>query len=228
VLQRRTYARSGRTMSGMQVEFDVAEKIRVCGAMRPSRIRMWVALCTLCGVTACGSTVGMTASGEAAQGATTAHSTADLGVDGPAGQAARPSGSAVLSRPGAGSSRAPASASNSTTKASPGTGPVARTINRGPITIGFVYADFTKLARQLGQSGETSSNPFTTFPGLVRAINARGGLAGRTIRPVYYRVDGAAASFDTEAEAACAALTQDRHVDVVVSANYTWPASATA
>lgn len=49
---------------------------------------------------------------------------------------------------------------------------------------------------------------------LVKALNERGGLAGRKINPVFYTIDGSAADATTQEQAACAAFTQDNRVEV--------------
>ena len=86
---------------------------------------------------------------------------------------------------------------------------------KGPLTVGFVVADFTKTAAAFGFGAV--SDPQRYFKQLVAYYNAHGGLAGRKIAPVYTSVDGGAADWSTASQAVCSAMTEDNHVELVVS-----------
>jgi hypothetical protein len=51
---------------------------------------------------------------------------------------------------------------------------------------------------------------------IIKGINARGGLAGRQIEPVFYTVDGSASDYSSQYQAACDTFTRDDKVEVVV------------
>ena len=87
----------------------------------------------------------------------------------------------------------------------------------GPIKVGFVVSDYTKAAAAVGFAGGAVSNPQQFFQWLVKYYNAHGGLGGRTIEPVYATVDGASSDYNVASQAACQTLTQDNHVELVLS-----------
>lgn len=113
-------------------------------------------------------------------------------------------GSAVSSRVGAAGSSSGAAA-----PAVPGSA------RQGPIKVGFIVADFTKTAAAFGFGAV--SDPQRYFQYLVKYYNAHGGFAGRQISPVYASVDGASSDYQTASQAACAQVTQDNHVELVMS-----------
>lgn len=82
------------------------------------------------------------------------------------------------------------------------------------ISVGFLGADYTKLVASVG--GTAAGDPQATNKALVKALNARGGLAGRQIAPIYYTIDGTQADYSSQEQAACATFTQDHHVEAVV------------
>jgi hypothetical protein len=83
-----------------------------------------------------------------------------------------------------------------------------------PITIGFLAADYAKLVATVG--GSTTSDPHAITRGIVKALNARGGLAGRQIKGVYFTVDGTAADYSSQEQAACSSFTEDNHAELVI------------
>lgn len=87
--------------------------------------------------------------------------------------------------------------------------------NRKPILVGFIAADYAKLVGAFGGTG-ASSDPHAVNRALVRALNARGGLAGRQIKGVYFTVNGSDADYSSQEQAACASFTQDNHVELVI------------
>lgn len=139
-----------------------------------------------------------------------------------AGQVA---GSAVATKPTPSGEAQPGSSPGlaTTTGSNAGGGRAASAVtNHRPIEVGLLYNDFTAAARQTGVAEKEIADPSRAFHALVRAINAGGGLDGRRIIPVYYRIDGLTRDYSTSAQAACAAFTQDHHVEAVVSINFTW------
>lgn len=86
----------------------------------------------------------------------------------------------------------------------------------GPIKVGVVMVDFSKLAATFGVQA-SNQDIFAAHKKMFAYLNAHGGLAGRKIEPVYYRIDGAAADNASAFNAACAYVTQDHKVDVVLS-----------
>jgi hypothetical protein len=85
----------------------------------------------------------------------------------------------------------------------------------GPVKVGFVVSNFTKTAAAFGFGA--ASDPEQWFKYLVKSYNDHGGLAGRKIDPVYSEIDGSSADWSTASQAACAQLTQDNHVELVLS-----------
>jgi hypothetical protein len=171
----------------------------------------------------CGSTVqaGSTPTGDGLAATTgsglSAPSVAPDGTSPVVGSAVAPGTSgAQATGSGAGGALAREATTSTTQQAA---GPTART---GPILIGFLYNDFTAAARAAGLSTTDFPDPLADFKALVAAVNKRGGLAGRQIRPLYYRIDGLTSDYSTSAQAACADFTEDHHVEAVVSVNFTW------
>jgi hypothetical protein len=85
-----------------------------------------------------------------------------------------------------------------------------------PISVGFIVpVGQAAIAPALGlQGAEPQGDPQVIWQALVNDQNARGGLLGHPIRPVYYTRDPNGASQAAQEEAACAKLTQDNHVVV--------------
>ena len=132
----------------------------------------------------------------------TAGGDASTGARGPqasSGGVASAAAFAAGSSGGPGSTTLPGSAGGRTAKA---------------ISVGFLVLDVAKLVATVGASA--SSDPQATNRALVKALNARGGLAGRSIEPVYYTIDGSSTDTSSQEQAACAAFTQDHHVEAVV------------
>ena len=84
-----------------------------------------------------------------------------------------------------------------------------------PLSAGFVVADFTKTAAAFGFGAV--SDPQRYFKYLVAYYNGHGGLAGRKLAPVYSSVDGGSADWSTASQAVCSAMTEDNHVELVMS-----------
>ncbi|MBV8693108.1 MAG: hypothetical protein JOZ37_06650 [Actinobacteria bacterium] len=85
----------------------------------------------------------------------------------------------------------------------------------GPLEVGFLNTK-TGNASAFGlNTGETYA-PREVFEALVKAMNAKGGIAGRQLVPVISDTDTASASWDTDFAAACQNFTQDHHVAAVL------------
>jgi ABC-type branched-subunit amino acid transport system substrate-binding protein len=87
------------------------------------------------------------------------------------------------------------------------------------VTIGFVYVTNAQYLGSLGVEGVTTGDGKAEGQALVNYVNARGGLAGHKITPLYYPVDLAQyeASPATIEQQICTYLTQDHKTFAVVS-----------
>lgn len=83
-----------------------------------------------------------------------------------------------------------------------------------PIKVGIVATNESAL---FSAFGKTFPDPLADPKEIVKYLNSHGGIAGHQIQPVYYEADGTQDA-NTTNEAACAAFTQDTHVDIVVNA----------
>jgi hypothetical protein len=147
------------------------------------------------GLTAGGTAAGSTSMGAGATAGAASTSQNALGIT---------PGGAAAAGPGAASGTDPQSAPQSKAAAA-----------HGPVSVGFVVSDFTKTAAAFGFGAV--SDPQRYFKQLVAYSNAHGGLAGRQIKPVYSSIDGGSSDYSTASQAACAALTEDNHVELVAS-----------
>lgn len=87
-----------------------------------------------------------------------------------------------------------------------------------PIQIAYLGSDSPAgVNAALGGGGGTTQTPKEAFDFLVRALNAKGGLAGRQIKAISSFIDPTATNYETEATAACATFTQDNHVAAVLA-----------
>jgi hypothetical protein len=96
--------------------------------------------------------------------------------------------------------------------------------NAAPIKIGIVLTATSNAA----SFGITFGNTYTerqVDDALVAAMNAKGGLDGRRIIPVYAKTDTGSANWETDFAAACATLTQDNHVEAVLGYVFNYFAS---
>lgn len=169
-------------------------------------------------VTACGSTVQ-----SAAPGGLPATTAQEQGLG---GQVAQPVPSAAGGSVGPGTP-APAATtaqrgrSEPVSPSSAGPAPVgaqssAPSVVRTPLSIGVLTTNNDAAA----SAGVSNGNTFTTrkaFEALVAAYNARGGVAGRRLIPVYVELQSSSSSYGTDLAAACATFTDDADVEVVLS-----------
>ncbi len=127
-----------------------------------------------------------------------------------------PAGSVATGSPTTGGSTSPSTGGGTSTGTSTGTssggGPAIRT----PISVGILTAN-NDAAGSVGVDNGNSFTPRKAFEALVAAFNARGGLAGRRIVPVYAELQSSSSSYGTDLAAACSTFTEDNHVAVVLS-----------
>lgn len=87
----------------------------------------------------------------------------------------------------------------------------------GTVNIGFqVSKNVTAAFAAVGAEGEPPEER-AIVGALVDWANRNGGIAGRRIVPVIHETDATAGSFNTQAQAACAAFTEDQQVFAVGS-----------
>jgi ABC-type branched-subunit amino acid transport system substrate-binding protein len=200
-------------------------------AGQPSGFRSvrWATVAVLAlALTACGSTV----QGAGATSAVAGPQDPGLGLGpaqpaGPAVPGALPSvapggGSGAVSpgapvaqpgsAPGDGTQAAapPASAGSAPGGQAPGT---AR--NTKPLSLGFLVSSDNQAASAIGADNDMTITYRDAAAQLVAEFNARGGLAGRKIEPVYYDVN-TQGDYNTQLAEACALFTEDNRVAAVV------------
>lgn len=83
-----------------------------------------------------------------------------------------------------------------------------------PIKIGIIYVN-NDAASSAGISNGNTFTPRKAFEAIVAAYNARGGLAGRHIIPVFVELKSSSTSLKGDIEAGCVTFTQDEHVAAV-------------
>ena len=76
-----------------------------------------------------------------------------------------------------------------------GTGPAS---TRGPIKIGIIYVNNDQGASSAGVSNGNTFTPRRAYEALVSAYNARGGVAGRRINPVYVELKSSSTSLKAD------------------------------
>lgn len=84
-----------------------------------------------------------------------------------------------------------------------------------PISLGFLTTE-TGNAAALGVNTGSAISGRAMTEALVKALNAKGGLAGRKINPVIAGTDTASVNWETDFAAACASFTQDNNVAAVL------------
>ena len=98
--------------------------------------------------------------------------------------------------------------------AGPG-GPATVGLKHSSITIGFLTTDTSNAAAAGANYGNTIGET-DVDKALVNALNAKGGLSGRKIVPIFAHTDTGTTNWATDFNAACATFTQDNHVDAVL------------
>jgi ABC-type branched-subunit amino acid transport system substrate-binding protein len=182
---------------------------------------------TALSLAACGSTVQVGEEGQAlgGQGALS-DPTGSLGMPkgkragggGALGGGGTGSGSGSGSTVGGGSG----SAAGSAAAAAQGTG-LAGVSGDEPIEVGVPYtANGEQANAALGAAAITRGNEKADAQAVIEEINAKGGINGRRLRPVYFAYD--ATSSDTAAnqdQAACSHFTEDNHIAVSMGTGLT-------
>lgn len=88
--------------------------------------------------------------------------------------------------------------------------------DRTPLKVGLIYVN-NDAASGAGVDNDTSFGPRRVLEALVRAANARGGLAGREVVPTYVELRSSSASYSADLQAACARFVDDAKVALVMS-----------
>ncbi len=181
----------------------------------------------------CGSTVASQGAAplnqglSGAEGTTEASRSVGSGLSGGAGRT--PVGTAGGTSSGTGS-QLPGTSSppNGTRQSAPpssgassGASGRAVTRNTAPITVGIVITA-TSNADQFGVSMGNTLSEENIDRKLIDALNARGGLNGRRIVPVFASTDTGSNNWETDFAAACATFTQDNKVEAVLGYVFTY------
>ncbi|MDT4894731.1 MAG: hypothetical protein QOE97_3766 [Pseudonocardiales bacterium] len=116
------------------------------------------------------------------------------------------------------------SAAGSGSGGAPVTGPGSNTAKAtGPIEIGFIGGKCSNCGAVLGSKYAQGAYSDTDFNrAMVNGLNARGGIAGRKIKPVYAEVDTASPDWSSDFQAACATFTEDHHVVAVLGLSFAY------
>jgi hypothetical protein len=186
--------------------------------IRPARVAVAVAAVAL--AAACGTTVD-TASSGGQLGAPVTGASPGSGLGGVA--APSTTGGAVPVVPGASSTTTTTGGDGApqvTVASGPdlptsGSGPSA---NLSPVKVGMIYTYNDDAAASAGIDNGNTFTSRATFDAMVKAYNARGGVAGRRIVPVAVELNSNSTALQADLQAACDRFTQDEHVAVVLSA----------
>lgn len=118
-------------------------------------------------------------------------------------------------QPGSGLAFSGPNAPGATTRTTVADGPG---VTAKTITIGISYYQSAKEANAaFGGKGLDFGDPVAGTRVLVNDINARGGIAGRKVLPLFYAVDPQSKStYAAEAQAACTYFTEDHKVFAVI------------
>lgn len=85
-----------------------------------------------------------------------------------------------------------------------------------PLSIGFqTLSEFD--ASSFGATGSDAGDTKAQVRAIVEHVNARGGIAGRPVEPIFHATDITADSFAVQSEKACTAFTEDHQVFAVVT-----------
>lgn len=187
--------------------------------------RSAVSLLSSVAVAACGTTVPLAGrQAEPGQGSGQGLTAPSSSVASGGAAAVGGTGAAAV-LPQSGSAQGPAGTSSTDAGASsaggsaPGTrGGTASIPAHAPVIVGFVYSDFSQLQRSAGI--DPGPSPKSAFTALITSMNRHGGIGGHRLKPVYFTVNGSSSNYASEAQAACAAMTQDNHVNIVVTKDY--------
>ena len=187
----------------------------------PEISRLLVAGLLAAAVSGCGSTV-TTAPGAVAPGVAApvgnglgAPAPAATGLPSAATVPGAPNGAggAATTVTSGGTSSGPVGGGASSGTSSTSTGTAA---NRSPIKIGIIYVNNDQGASAAGINNGNTFTPRRAYEALVAAYNARGGVAGRHIHPVYVELKSSSTSLKADIQAGCSTFTQDEHVAAVL------------
>jgi ABC-type branched-subunit amino acid transport system substrate-binding protein len=90
----------------------------------------------------------------------------------------------------------------------------------GTVDIGFVHEAQITVGSSIGATKNTNAGDTKAqAQAVIDVVNRTGGIAGRQVKPVWYKNDVNSGSYDARAQEACATFTEDHHVFAVVS---TW------
>jgi len=183
--------------------------------MLTQRLRAPLAALALVAAAACGSTVPLAERNASTDGLSTTSSGAASSQDG--------TGTA-LGQPGPGGVTGPVSATGSTVPggATGDVGSVADGVATAvgeskPLLIGIPYAHSAQANALLGSIGKglAGADGKAVYEALIADLNARGGIRGHKVAPVFYKID-LSSNIPQEERAACQAFTVDHHVLVAV------------
>ena len=79
------------------------------------------------------------------------------------------------------------------------------------LLVGIAYSTNSSQANAMLGAGSEGSDERRYWEPVIKDVNARGGIAGRRVQPVYFEVDATGAG-ESQAQAACAHWTEDNHV----------------
>ncbi len=102
--------------------------------------------------------------------------------------------------------------------------PTAGSAVKGPITVGMLVTTASGLD-STGYSPGNTVNEQAVDEALVKALNARGGLDGHQIKPIFAETDTFSSSWEGDFSAACAKFTQDGKVQAVLGYAFNYYAS---
>lgn len=168
-------------------------------------------------LSACGTTVPQSPGGQAAGGQPIVGD--ELGP--PALDPRTPGGvgAGPVDGSGAGSPTGPTSTSSPVAGVGPSPsvgGPaVVGAPDRTPISIGILYVNNDSGAGAAGVDNGNTFTPRRAYEAVVTAHNARGGVGGRRIRPVYVELRSSSTTLRADIDAACSRFTQDERVSAV-------------
>ena len=172
-----------------------------------------------CGSTVGGTNVGAEGSDLSGPGGPSASTGTDAGPIGSGGDTAAVGDTAGTSPPGnVGPDKGIPSGDGSPSQAgngSPETGSAAK-----PLVLGIVVTKCSNCNLLGPGVGSTAHSQQDIWTAMVRAVNARGGILGRKIQPVWGEIDTANSDWNTMFQAVCASFTQDHHVAAVTGASF--------
>ena len=191
------------------------------------RARAWTLAVVACAAAACGTTV---SSNRLHRGANATGGVTDNGLAAPSADAGAPGaasapsgGSAVPGSVPSGASAAAVGSGGATPDAAAAAGSIppggsAPGVTASTISVGMPYILNSNQSRAAaGVGGVSNGDQQTEWQILVNDINARGGIAGRKVVPVFYAIDATSSqTYAQQAQAECAAYTEDHHVFAVL------------